>query len=94
MESHAPYKRLLENPIERQNLLLLNLSKIPKVTEEKLFAIYCLIESEFNKDGKTLGYSFNYSFGKLRCKELENDLLTLAIQRYIDYNDIRDVKET
>lgn len=94
MDSHAQYEKLFDNRIERQNLLLLNLSKIPKITEEKLFAIYGLIESELNMIGKTLGYSFSNSFGKLRCKELEEDVLALAIQGYIDYNDIRDIKET
>lgn len=91
MSSHAQYKGLFENPIERQNLLLLNLSKIPKISEANLLATYFLIESELNKEGKTLGYSFNDSFGKLRCKELEEDILALAIQGYID---IKDIKET
>ncbi len=95
MESPA-YKNILPDPIERQNLILLELKRIPLVELQKMHSIFYKMELELRKNGETLGYTFQPTFlsGEPHSKELEEDILALAIQGFIDYKDVSDIKET
>jgi len=69
-------------PVERQNLLMHLLSKVPKVDETKLTLIIYKMKKEFPKIFKD--YKFDARFIYPRDETLNNDITGLKIQGYID----------
>lgn len=70
--------------IERQNLIMYLLSKVPKIKSyTQFYNLIYLLKKEVGEDIFP-DYKFDSNFLTIRDKVLESDLSTLVLQRYVD----------
>ncbi len=77
--------------IERQNLIMYLLSKVPKIKSyTQFYNLIYILKKEVGEDIFP-DYKFNSKFLTIRDKVLESDLSTLVLQRYVN-NDRTQIK--